>query len=64
MLSEVEKSAIEEWQIGFENKFKNALTSTEIEEYIEKYSAFNHPVAYELISWLKGNFAFDLNCLT
>lgn len=64
LLNDSEKKSVEDWQSDFEKKFRNALTRNEIQSFIKKYSEFEHPVADELVAWLEGKFAFDLNCLT
>jgi len=51
---------IERFQIHGLDKIDRA----ESKQLIQQYSQFDSPYAKEIIAWLKGEYAFDKDCLT
>ena len=55
---------IEDWPL-FEEKGLSVLTDSEKAEIVERYTPYqDHPMVTELFDWLKGEYAFDPECLT
>jgi len=51
--------------VQFQDKGLDNFSETEIETLVTRYSPFQeHPMVAELLDWLKGEYAFDPQCLT
>ncbi len=40
------------------------MSEETVEQSLQAYSQFNHPVAAEVVDWLQGGYRFDPECLT
>ena len=48
----------------FQDKGLDGMGERQRREWIEKYESFRSPYAEEIVEWLKGEYAFDPDCLT
>ncbi len=48
----------------FQNEGLDNIDTTQSKQLIQQYSQYDSPYAREIIAWLKGEYAFDKECLT
>ena len=48
----------------FQNEGLDNIDTTQSKQLIQQYSRYDSPYAKEIIAWLKGEYAFDKECLT
>lgn len=48
----------------FQNEGLDNIDTTQSKQLIQQYSQYDSPYAKEIIAWLKGEYAFDKECLT
>lgn len=49
---------------AFQDEGLDGLDEKQKEALVQKYQGFDSPYAEEVVSWLKGEYAFDPDCLT